>query len=300
MLKHFSIAGAIALTAAAGVRAQPGGDVNTVVAMNEMQTLANALTLAALDTTYYVSLENLNDVSGTSPTLLYDSIQHLSGPYVMIPDHGLFIGRRNLATRPVNFWRGPYVSYQQENTQAGTTPYDEGSPLDPWRQPYYLFNPLGLLRGDAGIITLELYGDSFDRYTIVSLGPDGVMSADDLAYPFGGDLIGSYLTSLAGDGVRMTSAAGTALPVYTVDAGTTLTLRGYGFGAPGPNSGVYLGDVAITQVLRWSGREIDVIVPETLVGTTDVFRVKVHNDFTSPLTATITDGVTRVKNWEMY
>lgn len=269
------------------------------VALQEMATLAQQLDVCVLDTTYYVSLENLNDVSGTA-TNQYDSIQDQGGPFVMIPDMGVFLPRKNLATA-VNPWRGPYVAFQQGRTQLGTTPYDQGSPLDPWGQPYYLFNPYGLLRGDTGMITLELYGDQFDRYTIVSLGPDGVKSSDDLAYQFGGGVTGTRLTSLRGGGVVRTSPDQVASPTYSVAAGTSVTLRGTNFGSTqAPGRQVVFGSTPVTEVLGWTNREITVAVPQALTGT-DNFKVQLGpSQFTNGIQATITGGNTGVEGWEDY
>lgn len=269
-----------------------------VVAQQDMATMANALEVCVIDTGYYVSLENLNDVSAApGATRPFDSIQHLGGVYVMLPDVGTFqANRRNLATA-FNPWGGPYVTYQTNRIQTGTTPYDEGSLLDPWGSPYYLFNPLGLIRGDSGTITLELYGDQFDRYTIVSLGPDGVMSADDIIRPFNGTINGTRLTSLKGPGVTRISPV-QDVPTYEVEAGTTLTLRGFNFGSESPNKSVVFNSQAIPHT-SWTNREIQVLVPQELSGTGN-FQIAINSGRTNVLQATITDGDTAVHDWKAY
>lgn len=271
---------------------------NSVVAQQEMQTLADGMDLCALDTTYYVSLENLNDLSQTNTTNPYDSIQNMDGVYTIIPSIGTFsTQRRNLATA-FNAWNGPYVTFQQGRTQTDTTPYDQGSPLDPWGNPYYLFNPLGLIRGDQGIITLELYGDQFDRYTIVSLGPDGIVSGDDVIRQFGTALQGVYLTSLSGSDVTLTSPPDGS-PTYDVAAGTTLTLRGLNFGPPAENKHVVFGTTVIEEVVSWTTREVTVRVPVVLAGT-DGFAIQIGTSNTNSITATITGSHTKVEDWSEY
>jgi hypothetical protein len=300
MLHHRTYSHALFLAAIsiAGLLAPRSSNAQQeVVALHNMQTMANALEVCLLDTTYYVSLENLNDISSINPIRAYDSIQDLGGPYVIIPSDGYFLPRKNLATA-FNAWNGPYVSYQTDQTQSATTPYDQGSLLDPWGNPFYLFNPLGLIRGDQGIITLELYGDQFDRYTIVSLGPDGVKSSDDLAYQFDGAVNGAHLTSLHGSGVVRTSPMESA-PVYNVDAGTSLTLRGTNFGGPGAGKLVLFGPTVMDDVTTWTNREITVNVPADLTGT-DNFKVQLNSISTNIINATIAGGNTGVATWSDY
>lgn len=269
----------------------------TEAALAEMQTMANALEVCALDTDRYVALENLNDISAINNVRPYDSIKDLGGVYTIIPQDGFFLPRKDLTVGPLS-WQGPYVSFQSDRTQTDPDPYDVGSPLDPWGNPYYLFNPFGLIRGDLGMITLELYGDSFDRYTIISLGPDGVKSSDDIPYVFGPGVTSTRLTSLHGSGVVQTSAA-LDPPTYDVEAGTTLTLRGFNFGSPSPDKTVRFGDVMLEDVSSWNNREVQVKVPETLSGV-NTFSLQLGSGSTNSITATITNGNTAVQDWASY
>ena len=61
------------------------------------------------------------------------------------------------------------------------------------------------IRGGAANITatiggttgsIMLYADAFDRYTLVSLGQDGVQSGDDVSYQFGGGVTAFAISSL--------------------------------------------------------------------------------------------------------
>ena len=284
------------LVSTLGIAGDAGAQAGTI-ALQNMQAMAAALDSCLFDTTYYVSLENLNDISSINAINAYDSIQDNGGPYVMIPSMGTFLPRRNLATA-FNAWGGPYITYQQGTTQTGSGPYDQGSLLDPWGNPYYLFNPVGLLRGDQGLITLELYGDQFDRYTIVSLGPDGIKSGDDIVYAFNGSVNGTFLTSLKGPGVTRTSPMLSA-PAYAMDAGTSLTLRGLNFGTAGPTKSVYFGSTQLTNVLSWTNREIMVQLPPGLSGSGN-FRVQIGSGSTAGIQATLVAGPTAARLWPLY
>ena len=125
-------------------------DPRDTVALAEMVTLATQLEVCAIQTTYYVSLETLNDLSSDYLNTPYDYINYEGGTFVIRPTEGRFRPQRINLLTAFNAWDGPYMNYQASQTQTGFTPYDRGSPLDPWGNPYYFFSPLGLLRGDSG------------------------------------------------------------------------------------------------------------------------------------------------------
>jgi hypothetical protein len=250
----------------------------TTARSQEMAILASALEICALDTTYYVPLEALNDVSDPNAVPAYDYIDHNGGTYVIKPWEGCFRPSRVALTTAFFPWRGPYVTFQPGRTQIGTSPYDEGSPLDPWGNPYLFFSPLGLLRGDTGSLTLEYYGDQFDRYAIVSFGPDVVKSADDLIYFFGGGVTSSVISSLRGpttvaltsgpfaaDSLRASQAAD-----YRVVPGAALTIRGVNLFSNSGESSVYWGATQLSDVVSTNTREITVAVPQGLDGIDDL------------------------------
>jgi hypothetical protein len=146
-----------------------------------MAVLSQALTIVELDTGYFTTLENLDDLPGTvAPPNAFQGIDDGGGALVIRPSRGQFQPTRvNLTARPPGLqWQGPYVSVQNMDGEASD--YDPGTPLDPWGNPYYLYTPLGRVSPIAEAITLDGYGDSFATYEIVSYGPDGVMSGDDL------------------------------------------------------------------------------------------------------------------------
>ncbi|HOE97427.1 MAG TPA: hypothetical protein PK847_12675 [Candidatus Sumerlaeota bacterium] len=235
-----------------------------VAAQAEMATLAEGLTQCAVDTSWYVSLETLNDVAAANLEPHYDSLNDAGGVWVLRPGRGLFHpARRDLASGVLR-WRGPYVNFQSGRTQTGPEPYDLGSPLDPWGRPYLLFSPLGLVRGDEGTVTQEYYGDAFDRYTIVTLGFDGVMSEDDQFHAFGAGITDFVISSARA--VDELKAEGDALP-----AGGVIRIRGYNLGISPEDGQVVLGDRVLTDVSSWTPVAVEVAIPADVRGPAPLF-----------------------------
>lgn len=235
-----------------------------VAAQADMAALETALTSAFLDLNRFVALENLDDVGFvTMPPANY--IDNGSGPFVMRPERGLF---ESVRAPVAGVWNGPYINYQQGQTQAGTMPYDEGSPLDPWGNPYYFFSPLGLIRGDFGSVTLELYGSQFDRYAIVTLGPDLVQSGDDEIRLFGPGVTDPVVGSITGP-----RALTFNLPqgsYFQATPGWPVDVSGYNLGPTQNGSRVMWGTVELTGVTFWSPNRVTVDVPLGLAGNEDL------------------------------
>ena len=259
-----------------------------------MQSMAEALVLCALDTTYYVSLESLDDLPYTNTHAPFDYVNNGGGLYVIRPAEGRFRTQRINLLTGYNQWNGPYITYQSGTIQEGTTPYDQGSPLDPWGNPYYFFTPLGLVRGDQGTITLELYGDAFDRYTIVSLGPDGIMSSDDLIYSFEGGISILAISSLRGAAVKSIGS-----DAFSAPAGSSVTLRGQNLGSSQSDGLVMLNDQALTTVSGWSNREITFTLPGR-VGGPHSLTVRHGSSVSNPLSLTLLPVISGVQNWAFY
>jgi hypothetical protein len=273
------------------------------VALSNMQAWAEAMDTAEIYSSYYVSPENLNDLSVQNTIPAYDSILDQGGVFVLTPTTGQFsASRRNLVT--TGMWQGPYVTYQQNQTQTTSTtvaiPYDVGSLLDPWGNPFYLFSPLGLVRGDTGQTTLELYGDGFDRYTFVSLGPDGVKSEDDLAYQFGAGITSFSISSLSGPAVQMTSAAGQSPAKWSADAGTTISIRGINFGPSGAaGNQVLFNSQPLPDIISWGPRSVVVSIPSDISGDGSIV-VKSGSAVSNSLALKINPPVTAVKDWILF
>lgn len=267
-------------------------DTNEIIALAEMQSLSSALDMCQIDTTYYVSLETLNDI-GFSTTPAYDFLNNEGGTYIIRPEEGEF--RQNRIDLLTAFfpWQGPYITYQSGRTQTGAAPYDQGSPLDPWGNPYLFYSPLGLIRGDTGQVTLDFHGDQFDRYTIASLGKDGVVSSDDLFRQFGGSLSTIAISSVRGSSVTYTNGEFSAI------AGSDITIRGYGFGNSQGSSYVTLDSTQLTNITRWTSREIDVTLPSEITGEKSI-TVHIGVSTSNSAAITISTPPTSVTDWEFY
>jgi hypothetical protein len=272
----------------------------------EMALLASALDTCAIDTNYYVALEALDDGWDPDITPTYDYIDDQGGSYVIPWWDGRFTANRVALLTAALPWKGPYVTFQPGRTQLGDQPYDKGSPLDPWGTPYYFFSPLGLLRGDTGSVTLELYGDRFDRYTIVSLGPDGVMSNDDLLYQFGPGVTSHLISSLSGPRTVPVSAGPNARratrdtsPDYTTAADSPLTVRGINLFNASGQSEVWWGSVQFSDLLSTTSREIMVHVPADLEGT-DALQVRIPGVGQTNTVRLAISRATAAADWALY
>ncbi|MCX7626284.1 MAG: IPT/TIG domain-containing protein [Candidatus Sumerlaeaceae bacterium] len=278
------------------------------VLSQEMPLLANALEMCALDTTYYVPLEALNDTSDPAAIPAYDYIDNDGGTNVIKPSEGKFSPSRVRLTHAYFPWRGPYLTFQRGRTLATGEPYDQGSPLDPWGQPYYFFSPLGLLRGDSGSVTLELYGDQFDRYTIVSLGLDSVKSADDLVYSFGSGVSTTAISSLRGPHVVGVSpgplarrdSGSSETPDYVVASGSPLTIRGVNLFNDAGLAEVFWGSTRLRDVVTTNPREITVVIPPVLEGTNELVVVAPGKATTNSVRLQITAPTSQGELWYLY
>jgi hypothetical protein len=257
-------------------------DARTVAAQAELRTLADALDTCAIFSGVYVSLESLNDVTFQTNNPVHDWINLGGGAFVMRPSVGRFELDRRVFTDggflDPDAWQGPFVSFQQGRTQTLSTPYDQGSPLDPWGHPYLFYSPLGLVRGDGGAVTFEFHGDAFDRYTLVSLGADSLVSSDDITRPFGGAVTGFALSSIRGASVGYDPAAPDG-PAFSAPLAAPVTLRGTSLGATQAGTQVLFGTTDITAaVADWrvvsdgfvQRVEIDLTLPFELRGQGEV------------------------------
>jgi len=224
-----------------------------IAALLDMEALRDAEVAAYLDTGYLHTLENLNDSIGFATTYYFDDIMNGGGAQVIDLATGRFLTHRLDVRHPSHRWGGPYVNFQQGHFSIEGAGYDPGTPTDPWGNPYYLFTPLGLVRPTFGTVTLELYGDRFDRYAIICLGADGVMSDDDLVVYFGNPPFGSPAVTTISSLAPATAAPGEAV-----------TIRGYNFGAS-QDGGAYLElagkPLPPASVVSWSDRQIVFRVP---------------------------------------
>jgi len=235
-------------------------DPRVTATLAELNVLTDAEEQVQLDTTYYVSIENLNDLVAVSQEPAYEAIGDGGGTPVLSPSTGLFKAAREdlVSGNPLKHWQGPYLNFDSNRVDGPASSYDPGTPLDRWGTPYYLFGPHGLIRPPLGDRGPEFYGDQFDTFAIVSLGPDGTTSGDDLIRVFGPSPTALTLSQ---------ASPGSAQP------GETVELRGYNFGNSQASSQVLLGTTPLSGIASWSDRTIHFTAPSQ--ETTGTLTVKV-------------------------
>jgi len=249
----------------------------------EMAILVDAETTVFIDTSYYVSIENLNDLLSPDVTYWFDYIGEGGGTAVLDLATAFFKPERQDLTYLPHLWRGPYVSFAPERITVSGAGYDPGTLLDFWWHPYYLFSPAGLVRPPSMSITQELYGDVFDAWAIVSLGPDGMKSSDDIIRQFG---------------VPPTTLIITSLSTPQATYGDRVTIRGYNLGASQGTSQVLLNGVPVSTVESWASREIIFRVTEGMASGNVVVAVDGYES--NPVGLTILAPSSNVALWFLY
>ena len=205
-------------------------DPRTVVAISDMRNMADALEACAIKTTYYVSLEALNDGSTPNAFRPWDDINNGGGSFVIRPSEGRFRPDRINLLTAYNAWNGPL--YQLSERSSGRHPLRSGVAAGPLGQPLLPLHPRWAWRAatPARSPWSSTATGSPTVTTSFSLGPDGIMSADDLAWSFGVAINVQALTSLRGVYVKMDPLKST----FSAPAGAALTVRGRNLGA-GPS-----------------------------------------------------------------
>lgn len=226
------------IAAQEAVEAAPGISSLQDLTSLEISNMRQAQDTAFIDTGFYHTLENLDDLDYETNNILHDWINYNGGTVVVDVSTGLFQPTlENLLDLP-NRWLGPYINgYHSTRVTTDNSNYDLGTPLDFWGSPYLFFSPLGLLRPNTRTVTLEYYGDSFDRYAIVSLGPDRVMSTDDVIQTFG----------LAPTKTVISSVSLFSDPT----SGTLMQIRGYNFGPDENQSQVKINGDPKNNIIYW-------------------------------------------------
>lgn len=200
----------------------------------EVQALAQAQMMCGMTHGYYVPLQLLDDIpNGTAATAPDDLDNETQNPQVI--DLGrTTVSNIASPTRLDSFdpklvemvdnWAGPFSQpqrvFRRDNDLTDIITVRRDHPLDPWRHPYIFYGP-GFIVGtgaasvgsntttppDATDMDDDLFSDGqfslfnstpddiFDRWAIVSLGPNGVSDraaasdddiGDDIIYFFDG------------------------------------------------------------------------------------------------------------------
>lgn len=203
-------------------------------AQAEAQALAEAQQMCGMTHGYYVPLQLLDDIAnGTAATAPDDLDNETQNPQVTdlgrTTASNIASPTRLDSLDPklvdmINNWRGPFSQPQRvflrDNDLSDNITVRRDHPLDPWRHPYILYGPgfiVGTGAASVGSNTTtppdftdmddDLFSDGqyslfnstpddiFDRWAIVSLGPNGVSDraaassndiGDDIIYFFDG------------------------------------------------------------------------------------------------------------------
>jgi prepilin-type N-terminal cleavage/methylation domain-containing protein len=179
----------------------------------EVREIASAEELCGLTHGIYVPIQVLDDIPNDTSNYQYpDEIRNETGVYVidtLTPVNDQINNQTRLSDntakmqRVRELWQGPFLNPKRvfESTASGTTQARRDYPLDPWGQPYRIYSPLGIVGSGAQNLTsfdTDSFSDGrlttldrrFDRFTIVSFGPDNEPGAlndpgDDIFYYFG-------------------------------------------------------------------------------------------------------------------
>lgn len=167
-------------------------------AQHEIRELANAEEVCGILHGYYVPLAMLDDLPyrDTARPDAVDDVQNtlnITNPYLIntgvpiLEQQGdqdrlgdditsvqnLYFGWQGPFINTKRFWMGQGIFVQPVNPLDSNVARDY--PLDPWGNPYFMATELGVVDPD-GFITTDELDHSFDRMTILSLGPDGSTS----------------------------------------------------------------------------------------------------------------------------
>jgi prepilin-type N-terminal cleavage/methylation domain-containing protein len=179
----------------------------------EVREIATAEEVCGITHGIYVPIQVLDDIPNDTSNAPYpDEIQNdvdvyvidtLTPVYQQIPDQLRLSDNTARMRRIGENWQGPFLNPKRvfESGGAGTTKARRDFPLDPWGQPYRLYSPMGIVGSTAGNLTtfdttsfsdgrLTTLDRRFDRFTIVSFGPDNdpgdqTDPGDDIYYHFG-------------------------------------------------------------------------------------------------------------------
>ncbi len=199
-------------------------------AIADMRELAHAMETVGSIHGFYVPLQVLDDLpGGAQATEVQDPqsndaigdeseirlVEHTNTLLALNNNQPLISDDDIRVNRLVNEWQGPFVNFQRFYVADQNNPDITGSngrfdfPLDPWGRPYRFYGPLGHIGSGAitpmvngriaspsnfsdGVVTTA--GSAWDRFAIVSFGPDGDPPAnntilspndDEVFYMFG-------------------------------------------------------------------------------------------------------------------
>lgn len=206
-------------------------EARIAVARSEVQSLAQGEEICGIEHGFYVPLQMLDNIpyvqTGRDGSRTDDIVNDINGNYVELISvdinsaQQIANGQPQLDTGQAvsdtleTDWKGPFTQPQRVFKFPGAAPSPQverfDHPLDPWGNAYRLYSPEGIVgssvgtnpsgapatNGDMNIPSfsngnLSNVDDRFDRYAVVSFGPNGVSDginpgtdADDIVYLFG-------------------------------------------------------------------------------------------------------------------
>jgi prepilin-type N-terminal cleavage/methylation domain-containing protein len=201
-------------------------EARLATARTEVEEIAKAQQLCGLTHGVYVPLQVLDDLpipegGGSAPAGTDDIDNSAASTIFLINTNASSTSQDGSQANLSNFstdalaariyfgWKGPFLNANRVfNPGTGGLDFDArfDHPLDPWSNPYRFYAPIGPIGttsesattpgdyDDVGFSNGDIVdspgSDRFDRYAIVSFGPDGVPgtptdSGDDIIYLFG-------------------------------------------------------------------------------------------------------------------
>jgi prepilin-type N-terminal cleavage/methylation domain-containing protein len=203
-------------TIAVPVYVNKSRQAQVAVARAEIREIAQALQQCAILHGFIVPLQMLDDLApglrGGASSVPVDDLDNYpnlgSGVYLVDPigditnqvGNQLTLAERLGNSRAMDLyetWAGPFLSSQRvygedPNREAQESDVRRDYLLDPWGQPYRLYSPIGMVGSGAestdpnswnndttfdGMLTRN--DDRFDRFAIVSFGPDTTSGSRD-------------------------------------------------------------------------------------------------------------------------
>jgi prepilin-type N-terminal cleavage/methylation domain-containing protein len=189
-------------------------------ATQEVYEIGQAMEACGLVHGRFVPLQTLDDLPGSTGDLndgSADAIQSSAGlntiDFTQAASQLQSRGNNPLAPTSIDprsveiyeNWEGPFINFQRYHDESPENTLNQNKadfPFDPWNNPYHFYSPVGHIGSPAtntGFSGSSFNGsltgqdDRFDRWAIVSFGPDGVSDTasssqgnrDDVVYIFG-------------------------------------------------------------------------------------------------------------------
>lgn len=147
-------------------------------ALTDLVLIKDAQQNCEIDTGYLVSLYVLDDVKGdigdNSIAVEYPFPISSAVQFQIDPEEGDFVDIVGHES-DYNNWQGPYITWQKDIN-------GNGIPEDPWGNEYRFFTVLGEVIYKTDVLNTSQENNTsranFDRFTILSMGKNGLLEID--------------------------------------------------------------------------------------------------------------------------